>query len=1085
MTWSVPESWWRRSEAVHGRSPKPKRSRSVKSKADVDGFVTRGSAAFRAVLEHEATPIELHDAGVEFLDRWHDGGRSSALGTAVAWTVMTDQPHSAMREPFMVALIDRYGGAFAAETAVLAAGFLGRHHPDPRGSQHGSAKSLGYRGASDLLNVWIFEPHSRVRSALAALPASEYRAAVDRVSRLRGRSLAQDIVISFLLPTENAWWKQDLARVASLDYDFSAVHYSLALLSCVDTAHDVETLFQHCGTRDHAVWMIGQRMNLVCSMAVNVGPGAESYLGELFDGNVSAQHKKRLAMMLAEFGTDEGFAELLARAEKKYVEPALLHAMTLDPARASRMLPGATGTVPERLMHEHLTLHPPEGAEPKQPSAEQERVRGVLPTVLVRPPWHREVAVEPPTVIGDGPTVSPLTLNWTDGEREQYRTSGDSYTPWTGGGRSWPARVAEIRTDGYWGLETLAYAPEPLVRPLLGSLPVPRSVWRPQRDLRRILGRFDSAAVEFVVDVVAAKPARTAHVLMPVGGSRVVGLMTKWLASKTLRETAQTWFDRHIGTASGDLVDSAVGPLGLDRTSARRALHDLDRRGHREAILHAAGERGMAVTSGVVDLLDTDPLLDLPSTMPVLPSWIEPALLPPVTTHDGDALPSAEVHNLCLMLALSRLDHTYAGLDIVLPALDSQSLERFVWGLFERWQRAGYPEPQGWVLEALAIGGGDDTVRSLTQLLLRWPLQSAHRRAEVGLAVLADIGTDAALAALWRIAQGLRFPALTAKAEAHIDRVADELGLTPDELADRLVPDFGLAADGSLDVDYGGRSFTVRLDAQLRPVVFDHDGRVRKSLPRPSSSDGDQARESYRQFGRFRKELAPVATELVQRFERAMITQRLWPMSQVRAHLLTHPVTWEVCRSLIWQVQDGPTFRCTDIRTAVDVRGGNLAIDDDARVSVAHPVVVDDALASWRAAVDEHIGLQSFDQIDRGVFGADLHARLQTYTDSKTDTRQLLGLSSRGWKREAPQDKGAQIALHKYRGNEVLATMLVYPGFNAANPVQWEQQRIIDIVVAPGGLGRIEQSELVRDLDSITVTEFTGGEPDLQEFDSI
>jgi hypothetical protein len=1057
----------------------------VKSSTDFDGFVARGVDAFRAVLEHEATPIDLHDAAVEFLDRWRDGDRSSALGAAVAWTVMADQPHSAMREPFMVALIDRYGGAFAAETAVLAAGFTGRYHPDPRGSQHVSSKSLGYRDSSDLLSTWIFEPHSRVRSALAALPPSEYRAAVERLSGLRGRSMAQDIAISFLIPTEKPWWKQDLARVASLEYDFHAVHYSLALLSCVDTVRDVETLFQLCETRDYAVWMIGQRMNLVCSMCVNVGPGAEPYLGELFDGNVSAQHKKRLAMMLAEFDTDEGFAELLARAEKKYVEPALLHAMTLDPDRASRILPGAAGTVPARLLREHLTLHPPEDAEQQPPSKEQDRVRSVLPGVLVDPPWEGNAVVEPPIVIGAGPIVSPLTLDWAEGEREQYRTSGDSYMPWTGGGRSWSARVAEIKADGYWGLETLAYAPEALIRPLLGSLPVPRSAWHPERDLRRILGRFDNAAVEFVVDVVAAKPAHAAHVLMPVDGSRVVGLMMKWLTSKTLRETALTWFDRHTDTAAGYLVDTAVGPLGPVRTSAQRTLRELDRRGHREAVLHAAGERGSTVGSSVTSLLDADPLLEFPSTMPTLPSWIEPALLPPVTTTDGDVLPSPEVHNLCLMLALSRRDYVYPGLDIVRATLDPHSLERFAWGLFERWQRAGYPEPQGWVLDALAIVGGNETVRSLTPLLLRWPLQSAHRRAEVGLSVLADIGTDAALGALWRIAQGLRFPALTAKAEAHIDRIADELGLTPDELADRLVPDFGLAADGSLGLDYGDRSFTVRLDAHLRPVVFDHDGTVRKSLPRPASSDGEQARESFRQFGRFRKELAPVAAELVQRFERAMITQRLWPMSQVRAHLLTHPVTWEVCRSLIWQVQGGPTFRLTDVRTAVDAHGRDVDIDIDAQVGVAHPVVVDDALASWRTVADKQLGLQSFDQVRRGVFRGDLHARLKTYTDTKTDTRQLLGLSGRGWKREAPQDKGAQIALHKYRGNEVIATILVFPGFNVANPVEWEQQRIVDIFVRPEGLGPIEKSELVRDLDSITVTEIKGDEPDLQGFDSI
>ncbi len=792
----------------------------------------------------------------------------------------------------MITLIDRYGATFAAECAVCAAGLAAQFHPNTRGPQHGASRSLRYRDASNVTNMWTFEPHSRVRSALAALPPDEYQVAVERLREFRGRSFSQNIAISFLCPTKKTWWEEDLVYVSSLDYDFSVVHFSLALLSCVDTVHDVETLFQLCETRDYAVWMIGQRMNLVCSMAVNVGRGVEPYLGELFDGNVSAQHKKRLAMMLAEFDTDVGLSELLSRADKKYVEPALLHALTLDSDRASRMLPRATGRVAQRLLREHLILNPLDEQEREQEQSPEvpEPVRGVLPTVLVHPPWQDIAETEPPAVIDAGPRARPLTLRWAEGERVQYRTAGDPYTPWMGSGRSWPSRVAEIETGDYWGLETLAYAPERLIQPLLAALPIPRAAWHPEDNLRRILGRFDSAAVEFVVDVVAAKPTHAAHVLMPVDGTRVVELMIKWRTSKTLRNTALTWFDRHIDTAAVHLIDTAVGPLGVSRTSAQRTLRELDQRGHREVILHAAQHRSPTVASAVAALLDSDPLLELPRSMPTLPTWIEPALLPPVTTTDGDTLRSHEVHNLSLMLALSRLDYVYAGLDIVRAAVDPHSLERFVWGLFERWQRAGYPESQGWVLDALSIVGGDETVRSLTPLLLQWPLQSAHRRAEVGLAVLANIGTDEALGALWRIAQGVRFPALTAKANAHISRIADELELTPAELADRLVPDFGLAADGALDLDYGNRSFVIRLDARLRPMVFDTDGTFRKSLPRPTSHDGDQARESYRRSVRFRKELAPVAAELLDRFERAMITQRLWPMRQLRTHLLTHPV---------------------------------------------------------------------------------------------------------------------------------------------------------------------------------------------------
>ncbi|WP_169914603.1 DUF4132 domain-containing protein [Rhodococcoides yunnanense] len=1000
---------------------------------------------------------------------------------------MTDQPHLPMREPFALALAERYAAGFAAQALVSAASLTFDYHPDPRGNQYPSSRSLGHRAVNDLINVWIFEPHSRIRTLLAAFDSHDYRQAVADVSGLRGQGMASNIASSFLFPTEKHWWQNDLAYTASLDYDVYGIHYAMALLSCVDTPADVESLFAIAPEREKAVWLIGQRMNLISSMCVNVGPGVEQYVGELFDGNVTAAHKKRLAMMLAEFDTDDGFAALLARSEKKYVEPALLHACASSPDRAGRLLPAATGVVARRLAEEHRRVHAVDDTSAVVSSTPEEaRVRATLPTVLVDPPWETiTVTGDPQVLVGD--TVQrPLTVRWEEGEREDYATSGEPYVPWMSHTESWQGRVDRIKQDTYWGLETLAYAPEELIRPLLTSLPMPRSVWYPERDLRRILGRFDNEGAQFVVDVATAKPAHAAHVLMPIDGTVVAASMSKWLASKTLRGTAIAWFDRHIGTAADDLIATAVGPLGQERLQARRALRFLDRSDHRTTILAAARERGADTESDITALLDTDPLLELPTSMPTLPTWIEPALLPPILTTAADTVPAPEVANFCSMLAISRIDYPYAGLAIAATALDSESVEQFVLGLFERWQRAGHPEQQGWILDALGIVGTDETVRTLTPLLLRWPLQSAHRRADMGLTVLAAIGTDTALSALWRIAQGLRFPALKAKAEAHIERIADEMGLTPDELADRLVPDLDLTPDGSLDIDYGTRTFAIRLDARLQPIIIAGDGTIRRSLPRPAATDSETARDSYQRFLRFRKVLTPIAAELIERFEDAMITRRSWPLADVRAHLLTHPLTSIICRGVIWQVDDGRTFRLTDFGAAVDSTDDEIAVAVDAHVSIAHPAQFEDPMLPWRATTAEHFEVQPFAQLTRRVFTPrEAEALTSSYTNTKTSTEELLAMSSRGWRREAPQDKGAQIALHNYRGHSVVATIMVYPGFNIVNPTQWATQRIVHVSLTANTPDPVELSELARDLATINVAALTGDEPELEGFDSI
>jgi hypothetical protein len=58
-------------------------------------------------------------------------------------------------------------------------------------------------------------------------------------------------------------------------------------------------------------------------------------------------------------------------------------------------------------------------------------------------------------------------------------------------------------------------------------------------------------------------------------------------------------------------------------------------------------------------------------------------------------------------------------------------------------------------------------------------------------------------------------------------------GLTAEQLADRLVLDFGLDAQGRLTLDYGPSRFVVGFDEQLKPCMVDDDAMRREDLPEP------------------------------------------------------------------------------------------------------------------------------------------------------------------------------------------------------------------------------------------------------------
>ena len=166
------------------------------------------------------------------------------------------------------------------------------------------------------------------------------------------------------------------------------------------------------------------------------------------------------------------------------------------------------------------------------------------------------------------------------------------------------------------------------------------------------------------------------------------------------------------------------------------------------------------------------------------------------------------------MLAVSKPGDTYAGVAIVKEVTDPSSLAEMAWGLFERWQSVGFPAKEGWILDALGLVGDDETVRRITPLIRSWPADGGHARAVAALDVLSAIGSDVALMHLHGIVEKSKFKALKTKARQKMEDVSEGLGLSAEQLADRLVPDFGLDRDGSMLLDYGPRRFNVGFDEQ-------------------------------------------------------------------------------------------------------------------------------------------------------------------------------------------------------------------------------------------------------------------------------
>ncbi|WP_067494283.1 WGR and DUF4132 domain-containing protein [Actinoplanes sp. TFC3] len=936
----------------------------------------------------------------------------------------------------------------------------------------------------------------RVRGALAAASAAEYADVVAALAPYRDAHVYARTATSVLVPTEREWVEQDVdSAVADRD-----VYRASLLTTAAFTREQLDAL-----APETAGWLICTSLAMLSTIVEGVGPGAVSALFHWFGEANDAEAQRRLLSVIAVLPGDEAIGGLIERVDQKYVAPVLLEAAGRYPARAMRLLAeAATKRTVADLLRAHVLAHP-ELVEPVVAQLDAEAAKRVetivgdassltvaplasVPPVLVDPPWQHRVKAAKPVVIAGLQCTDAASVEWAEGEQEAWAGAHFYRYSYRDADESWEQRLQRVlnHRQGSW-LEAPTFfleAPEELARPVLAHWE-PRETWHAAEWMKAVVARFGLDALPLALAVSRRSPAEGAASLAPYASPDVAVLMAEWFARlKSVRATTLAWLLRHPVSAARGLVPVALSKAGVPRRQAENALLILHTNGFSEQVRAAAAGYGPEVAAAIETLLATDPLSVLPARMPVIPGWATPGLLPPVKVSDG-VLPAEATGNLITMLAISRLDDPYAGLNVVKAACNPASLAEFGWGLFQRWQMAGAPSKENWTLEVLGLIGDDETVRRLSPLVLAWPGEGGHAKAVAGLNVLAAIGTDVALMHLHGVAQRAKFKGLKAAAKQKMDEVAAGLGLSAEQLADRLVPDLGLDTDGSMRLDYGPRQFTVGFDEQLRPYVADSAGKRLKALPKPGARDDDElATAAYKTFSGLKKDVRTIAADQIRRLERAMVTGRRWTGAEFRRLFVEHPLLWHIVRRLVWGLYDESGKLVGGVRVAEDrsfstVEDDETTIADDAIVGVAHPLHLAESLPDWVEIFADYEILQPFPQLSRPTFALTVEEaaqdRLIRFEGVTVPTGRVIGLERRGWRREEPQDAGIQGSIELVVDDNRELVIDLDPGIAVGAMDIFPEQKL-DRIYLWNGVGsrwgnRSEGSLALGELDAVTVSE--------------
>lgn len=222
------------------------------------------------------------------------------------------------------------------------------------------------------------------------------------------------------------------------------------------------------------------------------------------------------------------------------------------------------------------------------------------------------------------------------------------------------------------------------------------------------------------------------------------------------------------------------------------------------------------------------------------------------------------------------------------------------------------------------------------------------------------------------IARRYRTASVQEKARVLVQRIAERNGWTQDQLADRTIPTGGLDEQGRLKLQYGGREFTVMLDAAMKPILHNSEGKTISALPAPRQDDpADAIKEAKQQFATCKKELKQVVDMQTARMYEAMCAGRKWPLGEWREYLQQHPIVGRLGQRLVWmtllpQGQPGQLFRPADDGSLLDTQDDEVDLADDATICLAHAALLpaEDA-AAWIAHFKDYKLAPLFAQMTR------------------------------------------------------------------------------------------------------------------------
>lgn len=356
-----------------------------------------------------------------------------------------------------------------------------------------------------------------------------------------------------------------------------------------------------------------------------------------------------------------------------------------------------------------------------------------------------------------------------------------------------------------------------------------------------------------------------------------------------------------------------------------------------------------------------------------LETWLDDVQLPALSYLDGTLLEQDATR--FLLYRMSRAKEIRIDLEAksLLDFLDKTQAQPFAKAILHNYfSLGGADSKQKFCLTLGSILGGDHEIDLLKRKVNEWAEAGRGKMAEYAVKALALNGSTKALRGVEFFSRKYKNKNknIGAAANESFGLVAEELGVSPYDLADAIIPDFGF--DGLFKTfDVQGDTFRAFIGNDFKLAFLNEDNKVFKSLPKGTTKE---VQDEFKEIG---KEIRDIVKSQSSRLEQYLVIQRKWASEKWQAFFMTNPVMFVYAIRLIWGAYDENqqllfTFKVDEDQTLINEEGDEIDLAEDLFIGMVHPLQLHpDQLTYWTEALYDADLSPIFPQLQRAIIPFD------------------------------------------------------------------------------------------------------------------